>query len=417
MRIVGIIAEFNPFHNGHKYIIDTAKKLTNADYAIIVMSGNYVQRGTPAICDKFTRTRMAVDNGADVVIELPVIYSCGSARYFAEGAINLLNSLGCVDFLAFGAEYLDISFLENISDILYKEPDYYKERLNHHIKNGISFPNARENALSDYLQINDENFDEKAFRDIMASPNCILGIEYMCALKKFDSKIEPVPIQRVMAGYHQLEINSDICSASALRNIMDNFDNISDVKSSIPDSVFSIMKEEYNKSFPIYENDFSSILGSSIINNKDLIDDFFDISNTFANRIKNLSDNFCSYEQFADELTAKNTTRTYSNRSLLHIMLGIQNNFAKRCFSSGYNFYIRILGFNKKNSDIFTKLKETSSLPIITKISDSIDSLSDIGKELLELNIRADELYRYTQNIKFKSYISNEYQRGIYIKR
>lgn len=417
MSIVGIIAEFNPFHNGHKYIIEQAKELTGATSVVIIMSGNYVQRGTPAICDKYTRTRMAIESGCDVVIELPVVYSCGSAKYFAEGAVNLLNSLGCIDFIAFGSEHADIDYLSKISNILYSEPDYFKERLNHYLKNGFSYPYSRENALYDYLLSTDNDHNEDSFRNIMSSPNCILAIEYMCALKKFNSNIKPIPIPRIAASYHQLSIQDDICSATALRHIMDNFDNIENYRNTMPHSVFQIIRNEYKQSLPIYEDDFSSVLGYSIIKNYDNLQDYYDFSLTFANRVRNLSDNFSSFTSFSSELTTKNTTGTYVNRCLLHLLLGIRNSFVKRIMSEGYNFYIRVLGFNKNNNEILSKLKTHSTIPVITKISDSYDSLSITGKQLLDINISADKLYRYIQNVKFGSKIKNEHQQGLYIKR
>lgn len=417
MSIVGIIAEFNPFHNGHKYIIEQAKKLTDATNVVVVMSGNYVQRGTPAICDKFIRTKMAIESGCDVVIELPVVYSCGSAKYFAEGAVNLLNSLGCIDYIAFGSENSDIDYLSNISDILFNEPDYFKERLNHYLKNGFSYPYSRENALYDYMLRTDSDYDEDTFRNVMSAPNCILAIEYMCAIKKFASNIKAVPIPRIVASYHQATINDDICSATALRNIMSNFDNIEKSRNTIPNSVYYILKQEYNKSLPIYEDDFSSILGYSLINKKDDLQDYYDFSLTFANRVRNLSDNFSSFTKFSTDLTTKNVTGTYVNRCLLHLILGIKNSFIKRVISEGFNFYIRILGFNKNSNEVLTKLKTHATLPVITKISDSYDELPITGKQMLDINLKADEIYRCIQNIKFKNHIKNEFQQGIYIKR
>lgn len=417
MSIVGIIAEFNPFHNGHRYIIEQAKKITGANSVVVVMSGNYVQRGTPAICDKFTRTKMAIESGCDVVIELPVVYSCGSAKYFAEGAVNLLNSLGCIDYIAFGSEYSDSDFLSHIADILSKEPDYFKERLNHYLKNGFSYPYSRENALYDYFLSIDNEYNEDAFRNIMSSPNCILAIEYICAIKKFASKIKPVPITRVSASYHQLAIQDDICSATALRNIMNSFENISQARNTIPNCVYTILKNEYDKSLPIYEDDFSSVLGYAIINNKEELQDYYDFSLTFANRVRNLSDDFSSFTDFVSDLTTKNVTGTYVNRCLTHLILGIKTSFVKRVMSEGFNFYIRILGFNKNNSEVLNNIKTKSTLPVITKISDSYEQLPITGKQLLDINMKADEIYRYVQNIKFKNNIPNEYKQGIYIKR
>lgn len=417
MSIVGIIAEFNPFHNGHKYIIEEAKAKTGCDQVIVIMSGNYVQRGTPAICDKQLRTEMAIKNGCDMVIELPVIYSCASAKYFAEGAVNLLNSLGCVDYLAFGAEYSDADFLDKIATLLSNEPAYYRERLNHYVKNGYSFPSARENALCDYMMTNTPDFDENLYREIMSSPNCILAIEYMCALMKFKSKIKPFPITRIAATYHQLSINEDICSATALRNIMDDFDNIKEARTTIPDSVYYIMKEQFDKTFPIHENDFSYILGSALINCKDSYQDYFDFSLNFSNRVRNLSENYHSFSSFAQELATKNNTLSYARRCLTHLMLGIDDAAVCQAINHGYNYYIRVLGFSKNGKEIFANMKTSATLPLVTKIVDSYDSIPKHGKMVLDINIKADEIYRYVQNIKYNAKLPVEHRRSLVITK
>lgn len=417
MSIVGIIAEFNPFHNGHKYIIDQAKALTGADSAIIVMSGNYVQRGTPAICDKFTRTKMAIECGCDLVIELPLIYSCGSAGYFAEGAVSLLNSLGCVDYLAFGAEYADKDFLMKISDIFVDEPQYFKERLNHYVKNGYSYPAARENASCDYLLNTETDFDENNFRDIMSSPNCILAVEYLCALKRFHSKIKAFPVTRIEAAYHQAYIQENISSATAIRNTMETSDRLEEARASIPPAAFAILKEEYNKSFPIYENDFSPALATALIRERDKFQDYYDFSLNFSNRVRNLTENYENFEKFASDLTTRNITRTYANRCLLHLMLGIENDFVKEIIKYGYNFYIHVLGFNPKGTELLKTIKAASNLPVMTKIPDVYDTLTPHGRKMLDLNLNADELYRFIQNYKFNTKLPSEFRRGLYMKK
>lgn len=417
MSVVGIIAEFNPFHNGHKYLIEQAKKKTHSEYAIAVISGNYVQRGVPAVCDKFLRTQMAVENGCDLVIEIPCIYSCGSAGYFAEGAVHLLNSLGCIDYLAFGVEHSNMEFLEKITEILYREPDCFRERLNHYAKNGLSFPLARENALYDYLCSCREVFDKTLFHKIMSSPNCILAMEYLRALKKFRSPIKPVSISRVQASYHQLSIEGSICSAAALRNVMHDIRQLREAKNSLPQSVYSLLETEFHSSFPIYENDFSPALAAALIHRKSDLSEFFDFSSDFSNRVQNLLDDFNDFDSFSDALTAKNLTKGYVNRCLLHVMLDISTSFVKEAIRNGYNYYVRVLGFPKAGVDLLGQIHSACALPVITKLSAAPDFLSSPGLQVLKKNQTADELYRLIQNIKYKSHIPNEYKRGLYLKK
>ena len=182
MKIVGLITEYNPFHNGHEYHIQQAKKITGADYCIAVMSGNYVQRGAPAFLPKHLRADMALRSGCDLIIELPVCYATGSAEYFAKGAISILNNLGCVDFICFGSECGEYNKLEKIASLLAEEPEDFKSLLQNNLKSGKTFPLARQQALKDYL--NDDSLD-----CILEEPNNILGIEYIKALILSDSKM------------------------------------------------------------------------------------------------------------------------------------------------------------------------------------------------------------------------------------
>ena len=183
MKIVGLIAEYNPFHNGHLYHIRKAKEITGADAVLVIMSGNYVQRGTPAIMPKHLRAQVALESGVAAVFELPVCYATGSAEYFATGAVSLLNHLGCVDALCFGSECGDYALLERIAGILTEEPDDYTFYLKEALRKGLSFPRARQQALSSYLK--DENVDQ-----VLDEPNNILGIEYIKALYQTGSLIK-----------------------------------------------------------------------------------------------------------------------------------------------------------------------------------------------------------------------------------
>ena len=194
MRVNGIISEYNPFHNGHKYLLTESKKATSADYTVIVMSGNFVQRGAPALINKYKRAEMALQNGADLVLELPKYYATASAEYFAMGGISLLDKLGVVTNLSFGSECGDLAVLEKIARILVEEPNDYTILLRENLKKGQSYPTARTNALLEY------NADFGEYKDVLSSPNNILGIEYLKALLKRKSSIQPYTLLRTGAG-------------------------------------------------------------------------------------------------------------------------------------------------------------------------------------------------------------------------
>ena len=195
-NVLGIISEYNPFHNGHLHHLNESKRITHSDYSIAIMSGNFTQRGETSIVDKWTKTKMAIENGIDLVIELPTIYAISSAENFADGAVRILNSLGIVDFISFGSECDDISILNDVANVLCSEPDEYRTLLSHELSKGNSFPKAREKALMMYLN------DVRRFANVLSSPNNILGIEYLKALKRQKSKIEPVTVKREGAGHN-----------------------------------------------------------------------------------------------------------------------------------------------------------------------------------------------------------------------
>ena len=235
-KVLGIIAEYNPFHNGHLYHLNESKKVTGAKYTVAVMSGNFTQRGSTSFIDKWTRAKSAIECGVDLVVELPLLYATSSAENFADGAIKILNSMQVVDYVSFGAETADISILNNIADILYNEPKEYKNLLEQELKKGISFPKARENALLLYLN------DSRKYANILSSPNNILGIEYIKALKKQKSIIQPIAISRHDSGHNDLNYTNNIASSTAIRNIVKN-NGFDIARNLMPSSSFSNLIE------------------------------------------------------------------------------------------------------------------------------------------------------------------------------
>ncbi len=204
-KVLGIVGEYNPFHNGHLYHLEQSKKITSSTYTVAIMSGNFTQRGSTSLIDKWSKTEAAIQSGIDLVIELPVLYATSSAENFAEGSIKILNSLKVVDYLSFGAETSDIDVLNRFADVLYREPKPYKTILSHELSKGISFPKARENALMFYLN------DIRKYANILSSPNNILGIEYLKALKKYKSNIQAISITRYEAGYNDIGYSREYC--------------------------------------------------------------------------------------------------------------------------------------------------------------------------------------------------------------
>ena len=256
MKIVGLITEYNPFHNGHLYHIQEALRATGADAAVAIMSGNYVQRGAPALMPKHLRARMALEAGVAAVIELPVWCACGSAEYFAAGAVSILDRLGCVDVICFGSECGDVSLLEKAARITAQEPEAYRGLLKEGLRDGLSFPRARQKALSLFLG------DDRA-GEVLAEPNNILGVEYIKAILQQKSSLGFCTIQRRESGYHDMELSDTYSSASAIRHHLRQADQSgipAQLEGQMPSPAIRTMKEAYHARYPVYANDFSLLL-------------------------------------------------------------------------------------------------------------------------------------------------------------
>lgn len=399
MKIVGLIAEYNPFHNGHQYHIEKAKEISSADAVIVVMSGNFVQRGAPAIMPKHLRTEMALKAGASLVIELPVCYATGTAEQFAYGAVSILHKLGCVDAICFGSECGNITILNKLAEILCNEPDEYKKCLQKYLRNGLSFPLARQKAI-------EEIYPSQDFSDILEQPNNILGIEYLKALYRLNSNIKPYTIERISSGYHDTDLQNEFSSATALRQTIIS-GNFKDLHGQVPDNNIALFEENYRKRYPIYANDFSLILKYRLLNEtKSSLTEYADVSEELANRICNQLNSFVSYEQFCELLKTKEMTYSRISRALLHILLGIKK--------TNYTDiqYARVLGFSKDDSDVLTVIKKLTTIPLLTKLTATKD-LSELAVQMLNQDIYASNLYESVVTDKFKTSFINEYEHAV----
>lgn len=428
MKTVGLITEYNPFHNGHAYHIKQAKSITGADYVIAVMSGDFVQRGAPAVIDKYQRAQMALNNGVDLVFELPVCYSTGSAEYFAHGAVALLNQLGIVDYLCFGSESGDIDQLQMATQFLNNAPASMDEQLLAYIKSGMTYPAARQKAFLEYLDSVNTSQDAVQLSKLITEPNNILGIEYMKALKRLSSPMIPVTINRISAHYHNTEIsvpasNEDgeavISSASAIRKVlhsMEDLTNISYVKNSLPDDVYELLTNHYHKTFPITMEDFAALIRYRLLaEERDDLTQYADITGDLADRMKNNRNYNLSISELSMQLKTKNLTLTRINRSLIHLLLNIRRDSLNSYCDNGYIFYARLLGMKKGSSHLLKKIEAVSRIPIISKLSKANEQLDRLGMQMLSEDTFAANLYNQVIYEKYHTSMANEYQCGIRI--
>jgi cytidyltransferase-like protein len=409
MKTVGLITEYNPFHKGHLYHLNKAKELTGADRVIVVMSGDFVQRGVPAITDKFTRAHMALAEGADLVLELPCIYATASAEFFALGAVSLLTKLGCVDYLCFGSECGDISLLSDVADFLLKEPVEYQTALKAYLQSGKSYPAARLSALSDTWKE-----DVTAIENILAAPNNILALEYLKALTGQNSSITPVTIQRVGADYHADNLSSEFSSATALRKaILESPDANLLLEQQIPTQAAQVLATALSDNGAVSANDFSAFLSYALLMKKEYLTDYLDVDSDLADRIVKMLPEYTDYTAFADLLKTKAYTHTRITRSLCHILLDIQKEHMNTYLSEGICFYAKALGFRREAAPLLKALKGHSSIPLITKLSKASSVLTPIGQAMLNQDLKASEIYHNRPTKKGSAY--NEYTKPLII--
>lgn len=433
MKILGIIAEYNPFHNGHAFHMEETRKNTQADYCIAVISGDFVQRGAPALLNKYDRAKMALENGIDLVIELPVIAATSSAENFAQGGVCLLDALGVVSNISFGAEAntaSDIDLLGKLAVFFAFEPPAFQKYLEQALKSGCSFPTARAKAaLTCLQQTRSHSTDSQMrtqFEQLLASPNNILAIEYMKAIRRHNCKLTPSVVTRTGAGYHDSDTDTKLASASALRKFI--FQNNSDQENTsdmlnqiltrtVPASVRELLLTAYENHAFLQEDDFSDLLYYEL--HRQLLhptaSDSDATCSDLVQRIENKLESFTCWSEFVSDLKTKNQTYTAISRHLLHTLLGIDGELLTAAKTYHYAPYARILGFRKEASPLLKELQAHSQIPLLRKIAKERLELAPDQQKLLDLDVYAANLYNRILFSKSGIQRKNEYREPLII--
>lgn len=414
MIVNGIIAEYNPFHNGHLYHMEESRHITGADYTVVVMSGDFVQRGGPALADKHLRAEMALCCGADLVLELPVLYATASSEYFAAGAVALLDKLGVVTHLCFGSECGDAGQLKRLASFLLQEPAWYRAALKGYLKQGFSYPDARARALSTKESFSTNREPARSGRlprkddyadtadaavSLLCSPNNILGIDYIKETLKRKSDLVPMTIQRTGAGYHDLSVfsagQSDFpVSSLALRRALQEGGSADIIRSHMPHEAAQLLVSYLSRNRGVYADALSGILYYKLLTEqRQGYEAYLDVSRDLSNRIRNSLNGFTGFEAFCTLLKTKAFTHTRISRCLLHILLGIKKEDMDAGRALDYIPYARVLGFRRSAAPMLGLIKSHSSIPLITKPADAAKILPQEADRLWELDILASELY------------------------
>lgn len=401
MIITGIVAEYNPLHEGHKYHINESIKATHSDYIVVALSGNFCQRGTPAFLDKMTRAKMALLAGADLVVEIPTLYSTSQAEDYAKGSVATLNALGCVDNLCFGMESKYTEELAICASTIRNLKGELKDSIVNSYKSGKSYAQA----LSEI--ITDEN---------LLTPNNILGIEYINAIYSLGSSIKPYGITRL--GDYSSEVicspdSKSFSSASAIRKSIEE-DGFDYCMHEIPEECRELLQNTYGQNGPIFVNDFSEQLRYKLI--LDLrkgYEDYLGIDRSLSDRIKNNIDSFTNYEDFTSLIKTRNVTYSHVSRALLHILLNIKKEQVPALDNRNCLSYVRVLGFKENATPLLKEIKATAKADIIYTAEDYKNHILKENDSLIQSDILATNLYNSVIKQKYGKTLQKDFAASI----
>ena len=380
MNITGIITEYNPFHNGHLYHLNSAKKETNCDAVVCIMSGNFVQRGEPALLDKWKRAEMAINNGVDLVLELPTFYALSSAEFFAKGAISILDKIGITNNVFFGSECGNIAILYKIAEVLNSETPEFKNIIKENLSSGITYVKARELALTTYLK-------DDSIKEVLSNSNNILGIEYIKAILKLNSNIKPMTLKREGSNYNDKNFTSTFSSATSIRKSLKDNGNLTLLEKYLPSNSMSIMENLKNAKYTFtFSEDIYNFLKYKIFTDCINFNNLFEVKEGIENKLLKEIYSSSSYEDYIFKIKSKRYTYTKISRLLTQIFISMDNYSFDELIKEE-NLYARVLGFNNKGKILLKEMKKTSTIPIITKVPKNIDN------PLLKLDIQSTKAY------------------------
>ncbi len=394
MKVLGIIAEYNPMHTGHIYHISKAKEITGCDTVIVIMSGSFTQQGSIAIINKFERAKQAIQNGVDLVIEIPSAFASSDAGNFAYKSVSILNDLN-VDAICFGAETDNIERLKLISEtLIYKDKEIWIE-IKNELKKGISFAKARNNSLNKFLNEDDIN--------IILSPNNILALEYLKTLKVLNSNIIPFAIHRE-SNFNSHMLENCYTSSTSIRKALENKCNLNDIQKYIPENVSKYLKN--NKI--IFNNDFFEILKYKIISmNENDLKEINGVSEGIENKLKKEICNSYSYDEFLFKIKSKRYELSRIKRILVNILLNISKDDFNLLKENNSN-YAHILAFNHDKKDLLSHISNTSNIPVISSLNNkTLSYLNKYQKLSLDIDIYASNIYSMLINQKINKDYTN----------
>lgn len=386
MRTVGIVCEYNPYHNGHLNHMQRAAAHPDGEFIVCVMSSDFLQRGDPAILPKNLRAETAVLNGADLVFELPTVFSCSSAEFYASSAVTMMGRLGIVDSIVFGSEDNNIDMLKQLAKLLADEPDAYKLILKKHLNSGLSFAAARSLAVSEFLK-------NPELSDVVNGSNNILGIEYIKAILNGSYPINPVSVSRIAEEYKSEAIAGAFPSATAIRKkILE--EGLDSVEAFLPPPTLSLLKSFYAGSdrFINIELFKDAIFYRIASLSADELALYHGVSEGFENRLKSSLSGSESVADYIEACTTKRYPKTRVARILIHILLGLEGKEAESIWSAG-PLYARLLAASTRGMSLIPVLERNSSIPVFTSLKPFYQNARPSWKKILDYEIKSSDIY------------------------
>ena len=415
MKICAIICEYNPLHYGHLQHIEESKRLSGADAVMCIMAGNFCQRGEPAIANKYIRSKIALEAGADIVVQMPTAYVCSSAEVFALAGVKIANSFENVTHLSFGCETTKFELLKEVAKYLAKEPKEYKERLNKYLNQGNSMAVSREKALEELMREDIVEFSEiTEVLNILRKPNNILAIEYLKALYVTNSKIEPLFTVREHSDYLSEEINGKDTSATAIRARLYKTNNVRSIKKLVPKVTYNYLKEEMKVfGLPNMELFGNLCLYALKTRPKSEIKGIYDVSEGLENKFKDSAKNFKNIQELLLDVKSKRYSFTRLKRIVLRLLLNIDKESVSSIYKIDRLPFIKVLAFKSARKDLLSSISANTNL--IIRNSNIVKDPDEFYLKLAENEDNANAVYNMllTKCSKIPKYSPDLYTKTI----
>lgn len=417
MKICAIICEYNPLHYGHLYHIQKAKELSGCDAVMCIQAGNFTQRGEPAITNKYVRARMALEAGADIVVQIPTAYCCSSAEIFALAGVKIANSFDDVTHLAFGCETENFELLKEIAKYFANEPKEYKEKLKKFLDMGDSLPVSRQKAIEELMKEDKVEFSEiTETLNILTKPNNILAIEYLKALIRTKSKIEPIFTTRSNSDYNSADLNGKDSSATAIRTKLLSKQKIKSIKKLVPSFTYRLLKDDMDEyglpDLNLYNDLCSYVVKTSLASDYKNV---YDVSEGIENRFLESAKKFKDFNELLLDVKTKRYTYTRLKRIVLRLLLKIDKNIVSEIYKMDKLPFIKVLAFNAEKKDCLSSVSANTNL--IIRNSNIVRNPSEEYVTLANIEDRANAVFNlllkksktipnfapdlYTQSVKY----------------